>query len=173
MKRYEQKLLRYINRMTNVSLEGAEDILQEIYIKMYRNINGFDTSLKFSSWIYRIAHNEIISQHRKKKSRIKTVSLEGSDSDEEGGLINILQATVDIKQELISKETSQKVREVIDVLPFKYREVLILRYLEDKDYNEISDIIQKPKGTVATLLNRAKEQFKITAIKYKLDILMQ
>ena len=67
MKRYEPVLLRYIHRMTQVSHEEAEDLLQEIFIKIYRNLNGFDTNLKFSTWVYRIPHNEIISQYRKKK----------------------------------------------------------------------------------------------------------
>ena len=60
MKRYEIKLLRYIKRLTTVSPEEAKDIIQEIFIKVYRNLNGFNPKLKFSSWIYRIAHNEII-----------------------------------------------------------------------------------------------------------------
>jgi len=171
MKRYEQKLLRYIRRMTKVSEAGAEDILQEVFIKMYRNLNGFNANLKFSSWIYRITHNEIISQHRKKQARAKTVSIDGDENGQKN-LAHLIKDTIDLEKEMITKEIIKKVREVIEVLPDKYREVLILRYLEDKDYSEISDILQKPTGTIATLLNRAKEQFKKTAIQYKLDTLI-
>ena len=59
VERYEPLLLRYMRRIANVSKEEAEDLLQEIFIKVYKNLNGFDQKLKFSSWIYRIAHNEI------------------------------------------------------------------------------------------------------------------
>ncbi|MFH1582108.1 MAG: sigma-70 family RNA polymerase sigma factor [Pseudomonadota bacterium] len=75
MKRYEIKILRYIKRLTTASQEEAEDIIQEVFIKVYRNLNGFNQKLKFSSWIYRIAHNEIINQYRKTKLRLAITPL--------------------------------------------------------------------------------------------------
>ena len=66
--RYQHKLLRYIKRISNFSVEETEDILQEVFIKVYRNLEGFDQSLKFSSWIYRIAHNQTISHFRKSRA---------------------------------------------------------------------------------------------------------
>jgi len=76
VQKYEKPLLRYLLRISNVSLEEAEDLLQEIFIKVYQNLWDFDESLKFSSWIYRIAHNETISAWRKKISRGKKINLE-------------------------------------------------------------------------------------------------
>ena len=67
--RYEKKLLSYIMRISNVNLQEAEDILQDAFIKAYTNINDFDSKLKFSSWMYRITHNEVISAYRKRKAR--------------------------------------------------------------------------------------------------------
>jgi RNA polymerase sigma-70 factor (ECF subfamily) len=58
-------------------------------------------------------------------------------------------------------------------MPRKYSEILILRYLEDKDYQEISDILKKPPGTIGTLINRAKHYFKNAAIKQNLDYLTE
>ena len=75
MKKYEIPLKRYVGRISNFSQEEIEDILQEVFIKVYQNINDFDDSLKFSSWIYRITHNHVISKFRKHKStRIDTPS---------------------------------------------------------------------------------------------------
>ncbi len=165
MKRYETKILRYINRLTNVSHEEAEDILQEIFIKAYQNLNGFNQKLKFSSWIYRIAHNEIINQYRKNKLRLAVIPL---NIEDKANLIDSISDKTETNGEYESLENAEKIREALAMLPDKYREILVLRYLEDKSYNEISDILRKPPGTVATQINRAKASFKKIVRRYKL-----
>ncbi len=169
IKRYEVKISQYIRRLTNVSQEETEDILQNIFIKVYRNLNGFNQNLKFSSWIYRIAHNEIINHYHKNKSRLKTVTL-NLDSNDVYLLDELISDTDDIFKQLITHENADKIREVLSKLPNKYREILILRYLEEKKYDEISDILCKPPGTVATLINRAKSKFKKLAKHHNLMV---
>ncbi len=168
MERYEPPLLRYMKRTASVTREEAEDLLQDIFIKVYRNLNGFDQKLRFSSWIYRIAHNEIVNQAYKKKVRSVTTSLNESNEHllkqgewtEESG---------DAHFELESKDSSERMRDALMKLPDKYREVLILKFFEDKSYREISAILRKPEGTIATLINRAKKKFKKIAIRYQLE----
>lgn len=155
VERYEEKLLRYIMRISAGSREDAEDTLQDVFLSAYKNLNDFDQDLKFSSWIYRIAHNKVISHFRKVTARPKTTTYEGDSQ-----LLNILASEEDIARNLEKKYTAQQVRETIEQLDPRYREVLVLKFLEEKDYKEISDILEKPMGTVATLINRAKKQFK-------------
>lgn len=155
MDRYSDKLTRYIRRISNVSPEEAEDILQETFIKAYQKLNDFDTTLSFSSWIYRIAHNETISSFRKRKVRPH-----GNSIDVEPEVIEQIADNFDIPRDVDRKILREQINEVLDKMDIKYREVLVLRFFQDKSYEEISDIIRKPKGTVATLLNRAKKQFK-------------
>lgn len=155
VERYEEKLLRYIMRISAGPKEDAEDILQDVFLSAYKNLNDFDPDLKFSSWVYRIAHNKVISHFRKVTARPKTTTYEGDTQ-----LLNILASEEDIARDLEKKYTSEQVREIIDTLDPRYKEVLILKFLEEKDYKEISDILEKPMGTVATLINRAKKQFK-------------
>ena len=169
MKRYETKILRYISRLTDVSQEEAEDILQDIFIKLYRNLNGFNQHLKFSSWIYRIAHNEIINHYHKNKSSLKTFNI-NPDSNEVHRLPDIISDQDDVLNHLLSYEISSDIRKVLAKLPKKYCEVLILRYFEEKKYDEISDILCKPPGTVATLINRAKSRFKKVALRENLMV---
>lgn len=153
--RYEQPLARYIRRISNFSQEDIEDALQEIFIKVYKNLNGYDDSLKFSSWIYRIAHNHVIDQFRKKStSDNKTSSLE------ENEFLNFLSAAADVEKEIENKDCIARVKNIIQQMPIKYKEVLVLRFLEGKTYDEIMDILQKPKGTVATLIGRGREMLK-------------
>ncbi|MBU1152057.1 sigma-70 family RNA polymerase sigma factor [Patescibacteria group bacterium] len=156
--RYEKKLFAYIKRLGYFTDPEAEDILQEVFIKTYQNLNDFDQSLKFSSWIYRIAHNHTISQFRKDSKHQGTLSLEDNQI-----LYDKLASEENIKERVDKKILSEQIQSLIQHLPEKYREILILKYLEDKSYEEISNILKKPMGTVATLLSRAKK-----ALKYKL-----
>lgn len=164
--RYEAKLMHYIRRITNVEKETAEDILQEVFLKIYKNLHEYDETFKFSSWIYRITHNEAISFFRKQKARPELVDNEINDDMD---ILSTIPADINLRDDYIKKELAHKVREVIAVLPEKYRTALILRYMEDKSYEEIADILQKPAGTVATLINRAKAEFKKLAAKNHLN----
>jgi len=154
VERYEPKLMRYVRRISAATQEDAEDLLQEIFVKVYRNLNGFDPNLKFSSWIYRIAHNQVVSQWRKTKSRPQVLKFE-ADED----FLKFIASDVDLAGDTERKFSGEEVREFLKRLDKKYREVLVLKFLEEKDYQEISDILEKPLGTVATLINRAKKQF--------------
>lgn len=154
VRRYQAKLLGYIRRISGVSLEEAEDLLQEIFIKMYTHLNSFDTSLKFSSWAYRIAHNHVISSFRKRKSRPGELSL---DADEQ--LVAKLASNFDLEVELDNLFLREHITSIFGKLDVKYREVLVLKYFEEKSYDEISDILKKPVGTIGTLINRAKKHF--------------
>lgn len=150
MDRYELPLTRYLIRLTGWAEPEVKDILQETYIKAYRYLNDFDTDLKFSSWLYRIAHNQTIDAMRHHTNRPSAGVLPIED------VARFVAAEADPVQELVSEEELQKVRRSILELPQQYREVLILRFLEEKDYDEIVDILKKPKGTVATLIRRGR-----------------
>jgi RNA polymerase sigma-70 factor (ECF subfamily) len=155
VERYEEKLLRYIMRISTNTKEDAEDVLQDVFLSAYKNLNDFDQDLKFSSWLYRIAHNKVISHFRKVTARPKTTTYEGDSQ-----LLNILASEEDLARNLERKYTAAEVRKVLDLMDGQYQEVLVLKFLEEKDYKEISDILEKPMGTVATLISRAKKQFK-------------
>ncbi|MDD5652306.1 MAG: RNA polymerase sigma factor [Candidatus Moranbacteria bacterium] len=164
--RYQKKLLRYIRRISSFSKEDAEDVLQEVFISVYKNLNEFDNDLKFSSWIYRIAHNKTVSQWRKLSARPKTVS----GDDEDNNLFEFIAGDDDIAKKLEKKCSSKRIRKIIFSLEEKYRDVLVLKFLEDKDYREISDILKKPMGTVATLISRAKKRFIEETKRQNIDI---
>jgi len=154
MKRYEAKLLKYILKISNINREDGEDILQEVFIKAYQNLNDFDSNYKFSNWVYSIAHNTTISAFRKKKVRPQSLSWENKD------LNNLLESTLSIEDKNLQKLNYKHLLTKIDQLPVKYKDVLILKFVEGKDYQEISDILHKPMGTIAALINRAKITLK-------------
>lgn len=156
--RYEKKLIRYILRISSFNFAEAEEVLQEAFVKAWQNLNEFDDNLKFSSWIYRIVHNVTITEWKKSQSKGKDKLQE---IDEE--LFQNLPAKLDLTKEVNRKFDDYNIKKILHLMPEKYREILILKFLEEKDYKEISDILKKPSGTVATLINRAKESFRQTA----------
>lgn len=148
--RYEKKLKRYIKRISNLPEEEISDILQDSFIKIWKNLNDYDSDIALSSWIYRIVHNQSISHWRKLQSFGKA------------NKISFEEYFINSNVEEMSPqnfENEGKIQEIIHQLTINYQSVLILRYFENKDYEEISDILKIPEGTVATRLNRAKKSF--------------
>ena len=152
--RYQSKLTRYIARLGVRDLEDQLDVLQEVFLKTYRNLNGFDTSLQFSSWIYRIAHNEAVSWYRKKSVRPEGHLI--ADSEEMLSFISAKTESADV--EFDKTVNAEQVNQALIKIEDKYREVIILRFFEHKEYEEISDILKIPVGSVGTLLHRGKKQ---------------
>ena len=156
--RYENKLKVYLSRTTNYSQE-VDDLLQQTFINAYMNLQSFDVDKKFSSWIYRIAHNLAINWLKKKKINIFL--------DEDETILRNLASEINIFQEINQKELAKDIGLVINKLLFKYKEPIILKYLEEKSYEEISDILRMPKNTVGTLISRAKKILKTELKKYE------
>ncbi|MFZ2310263.1 MAG: sigma-70 family RNA polymerase sigma factor [Patescibacteria group bacterium] len=153
--RYQDKLFNYIRRITNIRDEDAQDLLQDIFLKIYLNLNDFDNSLKFSSWVYAISRNQVISNHRKLQVRV-----EGHSVPLEDDSAKKIISGFNIEKEIDSNYLKNNVFKVLDALDEKYRDILILKFIEEKNYQEISDIIKKPVGTVGSMMNKAKKMFK-------------
>lgn len=145
--RYQNKLFRYVNFLLN-DKDKAQDVVQETFIKAYINLRGFDTKRKFSSWIYRIAHNEAANLIKKQKNIIHI----DKDIDFDSGW--------DIEEDYIKNELSKNAYECLEQMDVMYREVLSLYYLEEKSYHEISEILKLPIGTVGIRIKRAKAIMK-------------
>lgn len=152
--RYEERLLRYIRRLSSVSEEEAEDILQDAFIKIWKNLRAYDHRLPLSSWLYRIVHNQAISHWRKSRSFGKKNRISWRDAR----LEDVPESDVLFSWEE-TDSTPEMIQRVLTQLPLPYREVLVLRFYERLSYEEISDVLKIPEGTVATRLNRAKRAF--------------
>lgn len=148
MERYEEKMKRYARKFL-FGYHDAEDLVQEVFIKAYVNIRGFQTSRKFSPWLYRIAHNEFINAI-KKKGR-EPVAFFDSDA-----LLPPAIAPDNPAKELDRRQTDDILNRCLDKLDPKYREPLVLYFFEDMDYQAISEIMHIPASTVGVRLNRGK-----------------
>lgn len=152
IERYETKIKRYARKFISDN-EDINDVLQDIFIKVYKNIQSFDTKRKFSSWLYRIAHNELVNTLKKRKK----TPLPLFDLDI---LFPQLFHDNNIEQEIDHKDMQEIIEKCLDKLDFKYREPIILYYLEELSYKEIADILQIPISTAGIRIKRAKEAMK-------------
>ncbi len=155
VRRFEAPLRRYVRRLLGREAASADDVLQNAFIKAYMNLNDYDPLRPFSPWIYRIAHNEAVSHMRKIKSGPQPLPQDDADA--------ILERIVDPDDPASlhgRKHATAQLRRALDRLDPKYRDILTLRYLEEQSYDEISDILQLPPGTVATLLRRGLQRLR-------------
>ena len=154
VKRYEEKIQRYARKVL-ASNDDIQDVVQDIFIKTYVNIQSFDVKRRFSPWIYRIAHNEIVNLFKRNKLRNFLPLLEP----------DVLFPNYSKGFDEINKGVeSQEMKRIIDVglqdLENKYREPIVLYYIEELSYQEISEILHLPVATVGTRIRRGREMLK-------------
>lgn len=154
MQRYEAKLTRYGRRYL-ARTEDIEDVIQEVFLKTYENIQSYNSEYRFSPWIYRIAHNAFVNVLRKQKHR----TFEFIDFDT---LVSPLSFTQPKETESESSLVRNTIEEHLNELSPKYREVIVLHYFEELSYDEIAEILHIPIGTVGVRLSRARALLKQT-----------
>lgn len=155
--RYRNQITNYIYRMTS-DYDGAVDLTQETFVRVYRAVDRYQQSHAFSTYIYRIATNLAISELRKRKRR-RLVSLNGffqTNDGSEAREFNPPDERPLPDTELVDTERRVAVQRAIGTLPEKYRAPLILRDVEGRSYEEISRILATTEGTVKSRISRAR-----------------
>jgi len=155
--RYRNQITSYIYRMTN-DYDGAVDLAQETFVRVYRAADRYQRSYAFSTYIYRIATNLAISELRKRKRR-KLVSITGFFQSNDGGEFQELNPPDERPLqdcELVDAERRNAVQRAISTLPEKYRAPLILRDVDGRSYDEIARILETSEGTVKSRISRAR-----------------
>lgn len=162
LRRYERPVFSLIYRM--VRDRGiAEDLSQETFIRTFNAIGSYNPGYKFSSWIFKIAHNLTIDHLRKK--RIDTISIHGSPDavtpDEQARTSLVLESTHERPDAYVENiELGGQIEAAIGKLRPEYRAVTLLRHVEGYSYREIADVLELPLGTVKTYIHRARLELK-------------
>jgi RNA polymerase sigma-70 factor (ECF subfamily) len=151
VERYEEKLLRY-GRKFLPRQEDIEDIVQDVFLSAYQNIQSFDHTLSFSPWIYRIAHNAYVNALRKHERSPLLIDFDT--------LISHPVYEDPAQSEREQKDMRADIERGLELIRPKYREVLALHYFEDLAYKDIAEVLGVPVGTVGIRLKRAKEALK-------------
>ncbi|MNI22491.1 ECF RNA polymerase sigma factor SigW [compost metagenome] len=135
----------------------SEDIVQETFIRVYLNLNHYDESQKFSTWIYRIGKNVCIDLLRKKKP-VQSLDAEMSEYEDDFSFYSRIPSEDQTPEQLVlQSETQEQIRKAVNKLSDKYKTVITLYYLEEQSLQEISDKLNLPVTTVKTRLHRGRE----------------
>lgn len=151
VERYEAKLMRYSSFILK-DYDVASDLTQETFIKAYENLRGFNQSKQFSPWIYRILHNGAMNYIKRSK---KSVSLAAVDEVDDSFFVHFKQDKM-IDKEMLNKN----VRDCLGKIDLKYREILMLNYFDNLQYDAISEVLRIPKSTVGVRIGRGKKLLK-------------
>jgi RNA polymerase sigma-70 factor (ECF subfamily) len=162
LSRYERPVFSLVYRMVR-DRTLAEDLSQEAFIRAFNAIESYKSRYKFSSWIFKIANNHTIDYLRKRK--LETVSIDGSPhartSEEEAQTRLVVESHEEAPDKYVeSRELGGQIEEAIGQLRPEYRTAVLLRHVEGYTYEEISEIMELPLGTVKTYLHRARGELK-------------
>lgn len=159
--RYETKVYSLALKMLR-NPEDAEDVLQETFLRAYRGIKSFQGHSTFSTWIYRITANSALMKLRKKQ--LPTVSID--DADEREAPINIADWAPGPVERLMSEETRKAMEDAIEALPPEFRQVFILRDVEELSNAEVADVLDLSVAAVKSRLHRARLKVRNRLAQY-------
>jgi len=158
VRKYEQPLTNYLGRMTG-EREAALDFSQEVFIKVYCSLGSYRPAYKFSTWLFKIASNHLIDHWRKKK--LPTLSLDQPVDDNEGSLTpQVPDPGPSVARKFELAEIRQKIERALESIPAAFRELFVLRHVNEFSYEEIADIKSLPVGTVKNRVFQAKEMLR-------------
>jgi len=153
VRRYQRPIAAYVYRMVG-DYDAALDLTQEVFIKVYASLSRYRPEFKFSTWIYKIAHNAAIDHLRRHATR------EAVASSETGPETAVESRRLSPEQESERTERCSEIEIVVQMLPAPYRELILLRHSQDLSYEEIAEVTGLPLGTVKNRLFRAREAMR-------------
>lgn len=156
VRRYQRPIAAYVYRMVG-DYDAALDLTQEVFIKVYNSLSRYRAEFKFSTWIYKIAHNAAIDHLRRHavREQAMTTSVDGERRE-----VMIESRRLTPEQESERKERRSEIESVVQLLPASYRELIVLRHSHDLSYDEMAEVTGLPLGTVKNRLFRARETMR-------------
>ena len=156
VRRYQRPITNYVYRMLN-DYDSSLDVTQEVFIKVYNSLRKYSSEYKFSTWLYRIAHNAAIDHIRRNSMVQQSIETENSDGTYQ---LQLESPNPNPEQDRERSEWRLEIESVIKCLPEPYRELIVLRHSRDLSYDEIASVTCLPLGTVKNRLFRAREMMR-------------
>jgi RNA polymerase sigma-70 factor (ECF subfamily) len=158
VRKYQQPLTNYLGRMTG-EREAACDFAQDVFIKVYCSLDSYRPAYKFSTWLFKIASNHLIDHWRKKK--VPTLSLDQPVDDGDDSLMpQVADPGPSVARKFELSEVREKIERALQTVPEAFRELFVLRHVNEFSYEEIADIKRLPVGTVKNRVFQAKEMLR-------------
>ena len=165
VRRYQRPIAGYVYRMLN-DYEASLDVVQEVFIKVFNSLDRYSTDYKFSTWLYRIAHNAAIDHLRRNSMNAQSIETENADGTYQ---IEFMSPNPTPEQDRERSEWRNEIGNVVKKLPAAYRELILLRHSRDLSYDEIADVTGLPLGTVKNRLFRAREMMRGLLVERGID----
>jgi RNA polymerase sigma-70 factor (ECF subfamily) len=156
VRRYQRPIIGYVFRMLG-DYEASLDVSQDVFIKVYNSLARYSSEYKFSTWLYRIAHNAAIDHLRRNSVSPQSIETENADGTYQ---LQIESPLPNPEQDRERSEWRTEIEAVVKCLPAAYRELILLRHAQDLSYDEIAEVTQLPLGTVKNRLFRAREMMR-------------
>lgn len=156
VRRYQRPIINYVFRMLG-NYDAALDVTQEVFIKVYNSMARYSAEYKFSTWLYRIAHNASIDYLRRHHHNLQSLEAESEDGTYQ---VQYECKHLSPEQERERSEWREEIATVVKRLPAGYRELILLRHTQDLSYDEIALVTNLPLGTVKNRLFRAREMMR-------------
>jgi RNA polymerase sigma-70 factor, ECF subfamily len=156
VRRYQRPITNYVYRMVG-NYDAALDVTQEVFIKVYNSMSRYSSEYKFSTWLYKIAHNAAIDYLRRNSNHGQSLETENPDGSHQ---LQFESKRPSPEVERQRSEWREEIAAVVKCLPTGYRELILLRHTNDLSYDEIAEITNLPLGTVKNRLFRAREMMR-------------
>lgn len=156
VERYQRPIISYVYRFLN-DYDASLDVTQEVFIKVYNSLERYSSDYKFSTWLYRIAHNAAIDHIRRNSRKEQSIEAENSEGTYQ---LQLESDRPNPEQDRQRSEWRTEIESVVNCLPAAYRELIVLRHGKDLSYVEIAEITELPLGTVKNRLFRAREMMR-------------
>lgn len=157
--KYQEKICRYLKRFV-ITVEAIEDVSQNTFLKVYQNIQNFDEERQFSSWLYRIAHNEAVNWLKKNGGDRALLSIEGNEEFEQDNFKYMECPNAKPDEQFVLNERSIEVKNAMSRLSPDFQKAIELYYIEGLNYNEVALTMNKPVNTIGTLMCRARRELE-------------
>jgi len=161
LQKYRTPLVNFLYRMVR-DTATAEDLAQEVFLRVYRARKQYSPSAKFTTWLFRIATNLALNSVRDNRHRLKDVSIDAASSpDEDAAPMQLPAPEMRIDEHMIERDRSEFIRRTIQALPEKQRVAVLLHKYEEMDYAEIAKILDCSESALKSLLFRAYETLRV------------
>ncbi|HKV82503.1 MAG TPA: sigma-70 family RNA polymerase sigma factor [Candidatus Sulfotelmatobacter sp.] len=160
VQKYRRPMVSFMYRMARNSA-AAEDLAQEVFLRVYRSRETYEASAKFSTWLYRIATNLAVNHARDSRHERPEVQVSLDEPDDDTGTtLELPDASLNAEQQMVRRERMQAIRRKVEALPEQQRLAVIMHKYQQMDYKQIADVLKKSESATKSLLFRAYETLR-------------
>jgi RNA polymerase sigma-70 factor, ECF subfamily len=160
VQKYRRPLVSFMYRMAR-NTAVAEDLAQEVFLRVYRSRQTYEASAKFTTWLYRIATNLAVNHARDTRHERPEVTVSLDEPDEESGTtLDVADGTITAEEALVRRERMLAIRAKVEALPERQKLAVIMHKYQQMDYKQISDVLKLSESATKSLLFRAYETLR-------------